>query len=108
MIQGDEAAYYADKAYDSQALRDRLAGLGIADKIAIKARRGKAPPAWQKWFNLAVSGVRSGVERANATMKNWYGMARVRYRGLGRNHCHLHFVACAMNIKRARVLLGAA
>ena len=52
--------------------------------------------------------MRSGVERANATMKNWYGMARVRYRGLGRNHCHLHFVACAMNIKRARVLQGAA
>ena len=24
MIQGDEAAYYADKAYDSQALRDNL------------------------------------------------------------------------------------
>jgi hypothetical protein len=26
--------------------------------------------------------VRSGVERSNATMKNWYGMARVRYLGL--------------------------
>jgi IS5 family transposase len=41
-------------------------------------------------------------------MKNWYGMARVRYRGLARNHCHLQFVAMAMNMKRARVLLAAA
>jgi len=52
--------------------------------------------------------VRSGVERSNATMKNWYGMARVRYLRLARNNCHLQFVACAMNMKRARALLGAA
>lgn len=108
MIQGDEAAYYADKAYDSQALRDTLKGLGIADKIAIKAKRGKTAPAWQAWFNKTTSSVRVGVERANATMKNWYGMARVRYRGLARNHCHLQFVACAMNLKRAGVLMAAA
>jgi IS5 family transposase len=41
-------------------------------------------------------------------MKNWYGMTRVRYLGLARNNCHLQFVACAMNMKRARALLGAA
>ena len=39
MIQGDEEAYYADKAYDSNALREKLASLGIADKIAYKAQR---------------------------------------------------------------------
>ena len=53
-------------------------------------------------------GVRVGVERANATMKNWYGMAQVRYRGLERSNCHLQFVAMAMNMKRARVLIAAA
>jgi IS5 family transposase len=52
--------------------------------------------------------VRVGVERANATMKNWYGMARVRYRSLERNNCRLQFVAMAMNMKRARVLMAAA
>ncbi len=108
MIQGDEAAYYADKAYDSQALRDRLAERGIDDKITYKARRNKPLANWQKWFNTTASSVRSGVERANATMKNWYGMARVRYLGLARNNCHLQFVACAMNIKRGLVLLQAA
>jgi len=35
----------------------------------------------------AGASVRAGVERANATMKNWYGMAKVRYRGLARNNC---------------------
>jgi IS5 family transposase len=45
---------------------------------------------------------------ANAFVKAWYGMARVRYRGLARSNCHLQFVAMAMNMKRARVLLAAA
>jgi IS5 family transposase len=49
--------------------------------------------------------VRSGVERANATMKLWYGMSRVRYLGRARNNCHLQFVVMAMNMKRARVFM---
>ena len=108
LIQGDEKAYYADKAYDSRALRAKLAEMGIEDRIAYKARRNKPLVNWQAWFNKTASSVRVGVERANATMKNWYGMGRVRYRGLARNHCHLQFVAMAMNMKRARVLLAAA
>ena len=49
--------------------------------------------------------MRSAVERAFATMKRWYGMSRVRYLGLARNACHLQFVAMAMNMKRALVLM---
>lgn len=108
MIQGDEAAYYGDKAYDSKALRDKLAEQGIDDKIAYKAKRNKPLVNWQKWFNTTASSVRCGVERANATMKRWYGMERVRYLGLARNNCHLQFVACAMNMKRTLVLMRAA
>jgi len=108
LIQGDEKAYYADKAYDSAALRGRLEQLGIVDRIAYKAKRGKPLANWQVWFNKTASSVRMGVEQANATMKNWYGMAKVRYRGLARNNCHLQFVAMAMNMKRARMLIAAA
>ena len=108
LIQGDEKAFYADKAYDSAALRETLKKQGIDDQIAYKARRGKPLVAWQKWFNRCASGIRSGVERANATMKRWYGMARVRYLGLARNHCHLQFVAMAMNLKRSLVLARSA
>jgi IS5 family transposase len=38
-------------------------------------------------------------------MMQWYGMSRVRYRGLARNACHLRFVVAAMNMKRALVLM---
>ena len=108
MIQGDEQAYYGDKAYDSEAPRNALSERGIDDKIAYKGKRGKVQPDWQRWFNKTASSVRVGVERANATMKNWYGMAKVRYRNLERNNCHLQFVTIAMNMKRARVLMAAA
>ena len=65
--------------------------------------RGKKQPNWQKWMNKVAASVRSGIERTNATLKNWYGMARVRYLGMARNHCHLQLVACALNAKRALV-----
>jgi hypothetical protein len=64
-------------------------------------------PNWQKWMNKVAASVRSGIERTNATLKNWYGMARVRDLGLARNHCHLQLVACALNAKRALVLIKA-
>jgi hypothetical protein len=35
-------------------------------------------------------------------------MTWVRYLGVARNNCHLQFVACASNMKRALVLSGAA
>ena len=86
LVQGDEQAVFADRAYDSQAFRESLRRRGIGDGIIWK----------------------SGVERANATMKQWYRLSRVRYRGLARNACHLRFVATAMNMKRALVLMDQA
>jgi transposase, IS5 family len=35
-------------------------------------------------------------------------MSRVRYLGLARNACHLQFIAMAMTMKRALVLMSAA
>jgi transposase, IS5 family len=106
LIQGDEQGFFADKAYDSQALRERLRSRGVADGIAWRVKHPRYPLAtWQRWLNLWSASVRSGVERANATMKRWYGMSRVRYLGLARNTCHLQFVALAINMKRALVLM---
>ncbi len=62
----------------------------------------------EKFLSAWATSIRSGVERAFATMKRWYGMGRVRYLGLARNACHLRFVAAAMNMKRALVLMDKA
>ena len=105
LIQGDEQGYFADKAYDSQAFRDTLERAKIMDGVLWRVKHRRYPlETWQKWVNAWAAGIRSGVERAHATMKRWYGMSRVRYLGLSRNTCHLQFVAMAMNMKRALVL----
>ena len=71
-----------------------------------KVKHARYPlEAWQRLHNAWTGSVRSAVERAFATMKRWYGMGRVRYLGLARNACHLQFVAMAMNMKRALVLM---
>lgn len=104
LVQGDEEAVYADKAYDSQKFRDDLAEAGIKDGIMHKAHRNKPLKNWQKWFNKAVSPIRSGVERGFATMKRYYGYQRVRYIGLARNRCHLNLMCAAINLRRALAL----
>jgi len=106
LIQGDERGYFADRAYDSQALRETLERRGLVDGIAWKIKHARYPlEPWQKLHNAWTGSVRSSVERAFATMKRWCGMGRVRYLGLARNACHLQFVAMAMNMKRALALI---
>jgi transposase, IS5 family len=106
LVQGDERAVYADKAYDSRKFRDALADAGIQDGIMHKARRNTPLKDWQKWFNKAASPIRSSVERGFATMKRYYGYQRVRYIGLARNRCHLNLMCVAINLRRALALAG--
>ena len=85
---------------DSQALRETLERRGLVDGIAWKVKHPRYPlETWQKLHNAGAGNVR--------TMKRWYGMDHVRYRGLARDACHLQFVAMAMNMKRALVLMRA-
>jgi IS5 family transposase len=79
LIQGDEQGFFADRAYDSQALRETLERRGLVDGIAWKVKHARYPlEAWQRLHNAWTGSVRSAVERAFATMKRWYGMGRIR------------------------------
>lgn len=104
LVQGDEAAIYADKAYDSERRRADLRARGIAPRIMHKARRNRPLKPWQKAFNQAAAPIRAGVERLFATMKRTYGHRRVRYLGLVRNDVQLQAMCAAINLRRALVL----
>ena len=95
LIQGDEAAVYADKAYDDSKRRERLKAAGIEPRILYKARRNKPLKTWQKYVNKTAAVVRAAVERPFALMKGPYRFARCRYRGLARNDAHLQLFASA-------------
>src|SRR3954465_4485294 len=103
LVQGDQRAVYADKAYDSEARHAGLRERGIEPRIMYQARRNRPLKAWQTWFNKAVAPVRAGVERLFATMKRAYGYRRVRYLGLARE-VQLQAMCAAINLRRALAL----
>ncbi len=105
LIQGDETAVYADKAYDDTKRRERLKVAGIKPRILYQARRNRPLKTWQKYFNKAAAVVRAAVERPFALMKGPYDFARCRYLGLARNGTHLQLFASAYNLKTAMVLV---
>lgn len=106
LVQGDEAAVYADKAYEQKARRQRLKASGIKDRIMHRANKHQPVlPHWQQVRNKLISPIRANVERLFGTMKRSYGYRRVRYRGLEKNQSHLHLLCIAINLRRAEVLM---
>ena len=104
LVQGDEQAVYADKAYDSEQRRAGLRERGIEPRIMHKARRSRPLRPWQAAFDKAAAPVRAGVERLFATMGRAYGYRRVRYLGLARNDVQLQAMCAAIDLRRALVL----
>ena len=105
LIQGDERAVYADRAYEHKERRRRLKALGIKDRIMHRSHSNQpALPFWQQRRNQLIIPIRAGVEHLFGVMKRSYGYRRVRYFSLARNALHLELICLAMNLRRAAVL----
>lgn len=104
LVMGDEAAVYADKAYDTKARRTRLKDAGIKDRIAHRPNRHHPLTARQEQRNAGIARRRSGVERVFATLKCKMDWRRVRYRGVARNAGHLDLMCTAINLSRLLAL----
>jgi IS5 family transposase len=101
LIQGDEAAVYADKAYDARSFRDRIGRLGAADRVMHAGRRHRRLEPWQRWMNQALAPIRGAVERVFGTLKRSYGASRARFWNGSRNAVDLTLKALAYNLRRA-------
>ena len=102
LVLGDEAAVYADKAYEKHARRAALKARGIKDRIQHRRTRSqRVLPHWQQVRNKLIGRIRSGVERTFAQLKGRYAMGRMRYRGLAANRLHFDLVAIAHNLHTA-------
>lgn len=104
LVIGDEAAVYADKAYDSADRRAALAARGIADGIMRRHHRNRPLSDAEVARNGRLVPIRAAVERIFGTLKRHYGWSRVRYRGLARNAAHLDLLCLAFNLRRADTL----
>ena len=101
LILGDEGAIYADRGYDKAARREALRARGIKDRIMHRAPRGAPLNPHRRRRNRLIAAIRAAVEGIFGTWKRGYGYVRVRYRGLLRNHAHLHLLSIAFNLRRA-------
>jgi IS5 family transposase len=104
LIMGDEAAVYADKAYDTKDRRSALKAAGIKDRIAHRPNKHHPLTPRQEQRNKGISKRRSGVERVFAFAKRLMGWRRVRYIGLTRNAVHFDIICTAINLQRMLVL----
>ena len=98
---------YADKAYDKDARRERLAKRGVFVGIMHRPCPGRPLTEAQVLFNKQLTKVRAAVERVFAVLKLHYRLRVTRYVGLMRVATQVTLAVMAMNIKRVLVLARA-
>lgn len=108
LMMGDEAAVYADKAYDKHKRRKALQRRGTFAGLMHRANKHHPLSAKQKTFNQNMTRLRAPVERTFGVLKLHYRLRRTRYIGLIRTSVQITLACIAMNIKRALVLESAA
>lgn len=100
LLSGDESAVYADKAYDSEARRERLKSSDIMPGILKKGRRNNPLTEWERTWNRYLSSIRSPVERVFGTLKRSYGFRRAAYVGLERTRNQGLLLCMAFNLRK--------
>jgi IS5 family transposase len=104
LILGDEAAVYADRAYDKHERRKTLQQRGVFAGLMHRSNKYYDLSKSQKAFNRKIGPLRAPVERTFAILKAHYRLYRTRYIGLVRTAVQINLAIIAMNIKRALVL----
>jgi transposase, IS5 family len=105
LIRGDEAAVYADKAYELKTRRQRLKAAGIKDRIMHRGHKHMAGlPHWQEARNRLIARRRAPVEAVFSAAKRLYGLGRARYVSLIRNAARALAVFTIYNLRRASIL----
>lgn len=104
LVQGDEAAVYADRGYDARRLHDYLAGAGIADGVMRRNRTNRPLSPEEIARNHALSLRRRPVEKLFGTLKRSYRLSRVPYFNQARNTVALTMACFAYNLRRCHAL----
>ena len=104
LVQGDEGAACADKAYDSKIMRDLLKDQKIRDGIMRRPNKHHKLPRHEIARNTALGTMRGRVEGLFATLKRLYGKGRLRLLGMTRNRADLMITLTAINLRRAVLL----
>lgn len=101
LIRGDEAAVWADAAYDTHARRARLKAEGKKPRIARRPNRHHPDlPARLKRYNRLIARRRAAVETTFATLKRRMRLICIRYVGLIKASGQILLASIAFNMRR--------
>ena len=101
LIRGDEAAVWADAAYDTHARRARLKAEGKKPRIARRPNKHHPElPARLKRYNRLIARRRAQVETTFATLKRRMRLTCIRYVGLIKASAQVQLAAIAFNMRR--------
>lgn len=104
LVCSDGGAHYADKAYDSKDMREKLAGHGLANGVMQRPNRHhKLRPA-ERRRNRWLSPMRSGVEGVFGECKQRLGLRRARYTTHAKAWLEAALVVFAFNLKTAALV----
>lgn len=104
LVQGDEAAVYADRGYDADRLHRHLAERGITDGVMRRRRQGRPLEPAAVARNHQLSLMRRPVEAVFGTLKRLYRMGRMRYFTMARNHLAISLACFGYNLRRLHAL----
>lgn len=101
LIRGDEAAVWADAAYDTHARRARLKAEGKKPRIARRPNKHhpELPPRLKR-YNRLIARRRAQVETTFATLKRRMRLTCIRYVGLTKATGQVLLAAIAFNMRR--------
>ena len=101
LIRGDEAAVWADAAYDTHARRARLKAEGKKPRIAFRPNRHhpELPPRLKR-YNRLIARRRAQVETTFATLKRRMRLTCIRYVGLMKASGQVLLASIAFNMRR--------
>ena len=109
LLHGEEASLHGDAGYQlgperTQALAERKVKPFIAAKRGTikKLLEGSPLRALLEHIEHLKASVRAKVEHAFGIVKNRFGFRKTRYRGLAKNHAHLHTLFMLANLVIAK------
>lgn len=102
LLHGKEKKIYGDSAYASQERKEHFESQGIQWKVCRRGTEQYPLTKKDRTWNYRVSRVRAKGEHAFGVVKNLWGHAKVRYRGIKKNEDHFFTLFALANLFMAR------
>jgi IS5 family transposase len=105
LLHGEEDSVHGDSAYHSKALKDQAEASGVAFNVNQRGSKHHALTKAQRARNRRLSRTRATVEHPFRVVKQLWGHAKVRYRGIAKNLAQMYTLFGLANLFRVRRLL---